>query len=167
MKKIIPEIIWIFVLSSLLGIISNLVTEKPIPFFPVKAGDNAVADSVLFGKTKQPAKQYFDKTVNYNQIIKLLDKPDVLFVDARSPENYTKGHIGNAVNIFPYMDDQQEYLNLVNELPHDKILILYCDGGACDLSHELAKTLFDFGYEQCFIYSGGWEEWASKKGIKN
>ena len=165
MKKIFPEIIWIVVLSGMFGIVNNILADKPLPLFPSNPAENAVADSVLFGNNKHLGKQYFEKTVTYDQITRLLDKSDVLFVDARDPEQYAEGFIGNAINIFPLMDDHEEFLVMVNELPHDKILILYCDGGTCDLSHQLAEVLFEFGYEQCFHYQGGWEEWIEKHNL--
>ena len=162
MKKIYKEIILIVVLSGTFGIVYNLIAEKSIPFVPVKAEVKNVTDSVLFGGT-QVKDDYFDKTVSFEQVEKLLDKKDVQFVDARSPEQYAEGHIGNAVNLFPLMEEQDELLIKVNELPHEKILIIYCDGGDCDLSHELAKILFEFGYKQTFLYQGGWEDWENRK----
>jgi rhodanese-related sulfurtransferase len=165
MKKIYKEVLLIIVLSSAFGIVYNLLAEKPIPFFAEKKEVKTVSDSVLFGKGEIKEK-YFDKVVGYDQIKKLIGKDDVQFIDARSPEQYAKGHIGNAINLFPQMENQEELLNNVNELPHNKILIVYCDGGNCDLSHELAKILFDFGYKQTFLYRGGWEEWEKRKSEK-
>ncbi|MFH1049931.1 MAG: rhodanese-like domain-containing protein [bacterium] len=162
MKKIFKEIIWIVVLSGIFGIIYNLVSEKSIPFIAVKPDVKAVSDSVLYGGDKVKD-EYFDKIVSYEQIIKLLNKKDVQFVDARSPEQFAEESIGNAVNLFPLTDKQDELLIKLNELPHEKILIVYCDGGDCDLSHELAKLLFEFGYKQTFLYQGGWEEWENRK----
>ncbi len=149
-------------LAGAFGIVYNLIAEKSIPFFPAKVEEKTISDSLLFGK-EQIQDEYFDKPVSYEQILKLIGKKDVQFVDARSPEQYAEGFIGNAINIFPLMENQDELLIKVNELPHDKILILYCDGGNCDLSHELAKIMFEFGYKQTFLYTGGWEEWNKRK----
>jgi len=162
MKSIYKEVIWIVVLSSVFGVIYNLISDKSIPFVHAKAEIKTVSDSVLFGGA-EPKDKYFDKVVGYEQIVKLLDKKDVQFIDARSPEQFADGHIGNAVNLFPLADNQEDLIVRVNELPHDKILIVYCDGGECDLSHELAKILFEFGFKQTFLYHGGWEEWSLRK----
>jgi len=160
MKKIVPEIIFIIVVSSIIGIIYNAFSEHSIPLVPKSNEELAVADSVIFS-SQGPNRNYLEKVVTYNQIVKLIDKPDVLFIDARRPEDYSKGHIGNAINIFPLMNDENEYYMKLNELPRDKILIVYCDGGACDLSEHLAKDLFGFGYYQCFLFKGGWAEWET------
>jgi rhodanese-related sulfurtransferase len=50
-------------------------------------------------------------------------------------------------------------------LPRDKTYIVYCDGGACDLSHHVAKTLIEFGFKRVFVYRGGWDEWKIKNKI--
>lgn len=165
MKYIYKEVIWIVILASSFGILYNLISEKSIPFIHVKANVKPISDSLLFGNN-EIKDEYFDKVVSYEQIIKLLDKKDVQFIDARSPEQFAEGRIGNAINLFPLADDQDGLIIRVNELPHDKILIVYCDGGDCDLSHELAKILFQFGYKQTFLYHGGWEEWSKKKNLK-
>lgn len=165
LKKIYKEVLAIVILAGIFGIFNNILAEKPLAFFP-KSDENIISDSVLFGSKNQSKALMLEKTVSYKQIIKLLNKPDVLFIDARSPEQFTKGHIGNAVNIYPQNEIQEEFLMQVNSLPQDKIFIVYCDGGACDLSHEVLKVMFDFGYTQAFLYKGGWEEWIEKHGIQ-
>jgi rhodanese-related sulfurtransferase len=165
MKLNIKEILMIIVLAGAFGIFYNIFSENSLSIIKKNNPDNIVTDSVLFGNNQNHGKEYFDKTVTYEQIIKLLEKPDVIFVDARTPEQYAKGHIGNAVNIFTDMENQEELLMKINELPPNKIYILYCDGGSCDLSPKLAEIMFDFGYEQCFLYKGGWEEWIKKQNL--
>ena len=162
MKKIIPEIVFIIVISSIIGLIYNAFSEHSIPFIPKSNEELAVADSAIFSK-QDPNQNYLEKIVTYNQIIKLIDKPDVLFIDARRPEDFQKGHIHNAINIFPLIDDENQYYNKLNELPRNKILIVYCDGGNCDLSEHVAKDLYSFGYDQCFLFKGGWAEWTKRK----
>jgi rhodanese-related sulfurtransferase len=102
--------------------------------------------------------------VSYKQVLKLLNNPKIIFIDARRHDDYDKAHIGNSINIFPY-DPDDEYLGKINMLPRDKTYIVYCDGGACDLSHHVAKTMNDFGFKRVFVYRGGWDEWKIKNKI--
>ena len=106
------------------------------------------------------------KYINYEQILKFLNNQNFQFVDARSPESFAKGHIGNAVNIYPYNENKEEYLKSISMLPRNKILIIYCDGGNCDLSDIVAEEAISFGYKQVLLYHGGWEEWEKKQNIK-
>lgn len=112
------------------------------------------------------SKDIHGKTVTYDQILKIIKQPDKFqLIDARNPEQFAENKIGNAVNIFPYDEDMDNIANKIFSLPIGKTYIIYCDGGQCDSSHKLADILIDFGVENIFIYTGGWEEWEMKKGI--
>jgi len=163
-KRILIEITAIIIVAIFFALINNFISDKPLPLIKTQPKIESVNDSVLFGKT--PKNQiHLEMTVTYEQILKLLKKPDVQFIDARSPEQYAKGYIGNAINIFPLIDDQQKLYETIYNLPTNKIYILYCDGGTCDLSHQLIQLFYQFGYNQSFLYKGGWEEWTKKQGL--
>jgi len=130
-------------------------------------------DSLLFSKNEEVAvktdkKEIIEahsnlgKTVTYEQLLKIINNPDFIIIDARNPEYYAKDRIGNAINIFPY-GDEQKMMSAIFNLPMDKKLLVYCDGGNCDASHKLAELLIALGYNKVFIYTGGWEEWTLKR----
>ncbi len=82
----------------------------------------------------------------------------VLFIDARSPQEYAAGHIQDAMNI-PW-DMFDDYIgDALEKLPDDKTLITYCDGEACHLSKDLAVALTDLGYSDVKILINGWTVW--------
>ncbi len=103
------------------------------------------------------------KTVTFEQMQKIKDNPAFVVIDARGHDAYTKGHIGRAVNIFPY-DEEQVYMNKLLDLPKNRTIVIYCDGGQCELSHMVAETLANLGFTRVFIYTGGWEEWSKRGG---
>lgn len=108
-----------------------------------------------------------NRTVTYSQMLKIIASPDKFqLLDARNHEQFIKSKIGNSINIFPYNENFDEVANKILSLPTDKTLIIYCDGGECDLSHKLADMLLDFGYSNLYIYTGGWEEWIKKQGLE-
>ena len=105
-------------------------------------------------------------TVTYQQVVKHLYDKNFVFVDARKHDSFLSGKIGNAINAFPLDDENKDlYFRTLTSLPYDKIIIVYCDGGECELSHHVCDDLFSFGYKNVFIYSKGWEEWSKKKGL--
>ena len=62
-----------------------------------------------------------------------------IFIDARDEEDYKLGHIQNAINIpFDYYEDFEYQLD---DVDLEKILIIYCSGGECSLSIDLADYL--------------------------
>lgn len=94
--------------------------------------------------------------INYEQMKKISsDKSGkFLIIDARRAEPYSKQHIGNAMNICPY-DSAEVVMGKIAALPSDKIIIVYCDGGDCDSSHEIANLLQQMGFKRFYIYEGG------------
>lgn len=100
--------------------------------------------------------------VTYNQLIKYLESPNLILIDARSPDEYHKAHIGNAINIFAYEQDLNLYFQKIATLPKDpnKVIIVYCEGGSCDASHKVSHDLIHLGHKNVFIYPGGWDEWT-------
>lgn len=112
--------------------------------------------------TRTAALDFIKKSVSFEQMQKCVENNDIIIIDARSPEDYAKGHIGKAINIFPYLE-QGEYLRKLNSLDDTKVIITYCDGGNCDLSHKVVEDLNRFGFKRVLIYQGGWDEWLKKK----
>jgi|GEM_PF-1115664 len=103
--------------------------------------------------------------VTYNQLVKLLNSKKLILIDARSPEDYNKEHIANAINIFAFEEDLNKYFESLTRVPlsNDKIIIVYCEGGTCDASHKVAGDLIKLGYRNVFVYAGGWEEWTRNR----
>lgn len=102
--------------------------------------------------------------VTYNQLVKFLNSPNLILIDARTPHDFEKAHIGNAVNIFAYEENLDIYFQKLSSIPFDerKVIIVYCDGGSCDASHKVAKDLIQLGHKNVFVFTGGWEEWIKK-----
>lgn len=164
----IKNILIILSISIFLAIIFNYFNPKGITWFPEK--EKFVSDSLL---TSNDISEKIDDSnsedflsVSYQQVISKLDDPNVVFIDARPVEEYEEEKIGNAISCFPYLEPEDEYMRIIlEEIPRDKVYIIYCHGGNCDLSHHVAKDMKAFGFEKIFIYTGGWEEWIKKRNI--
>ena len=86
------------------------------------------------------------------------DKASAIFIDARDPEDYDKGHIKDAINI-PY-DSHGDYDDIINELDDSAIYITYCNGEECSLSIDLADYLYNEKlFDTILVFEGGWPEW--------
>jgi rhodanese-related sulfurtransferase len=90
----------------------------------------------------------------------VLPKPEgVTIVDSRpAARKYDIGHIPTAVNI---PDSQFEQL-APSLLPKDKsqLVIFYCDGPECVLSHNSAFKADKLGYTQVRVYAEGFPDWV-------
>ncbi len=86
----------------------------------------------------------------------------VVILDARSEKDYEVGHIPGARLCHHYHQDLYvpELLSLMNAAD---MVIIYCAGGECEDSIQLATDLvFTHGVhkELISIYEGGWEQWT-------
>ena len=131
----------------------------------VSAARKAIADS-----TKQAAEAEVKevesvqkgavKEITTDQAKMLFDRKKGFWIDARSADLYAKGHIPRAINIFP-----EELRRHINDLPAsdlNTLIVVYCNGGLCELSHELANNLVAMGFTRVVVYTGGEAEWRER-----
>ncbi len=87
---------------------------------------------------------------------------DVMIIDARPKRaKYDKGHIPGAVSI-----PDTEFDKHVDKLPADKttLVIYYCEGVKCKLSHKSAKKAEALGYSNVKVYADGFPGWMAVDG---
>jgi rhodanese-related sulfurtransferase len=109
----------------------------------------------LFGHLKE-----FNNWVSLEQVKKALGMSNIQFIDAREPEAFEHGKIGNAIHIFPEYEDENEYFETILSLDPNKTYIIYCTSYDCDLAEMLAHDILSFGHiKKLFIFPGGWDEW--------
>jgi len=83
---------------------------------------------------------------------------EAVFLDARPKEHFRKGHIEGAKNL-PWEDFDRRFPQVMSDISHDAIIIVYCDGESCSLSKELASALVAQGYDQVRVLVDGWGRW--------
>jgi rhodanese-related sulfurtransferase len=82
----------------------------------------------------------------------------VVFLDARSREQYRRGHIEGAKSL-PWEDFDRRFPQVMSGISYDAVIITYCDGESCSLSRELASALMAKGYDQVRVLVDGWKLW--------
>ena len=142
---------------------STTLTEKKDTNVNKLIAKNETKQETENEQIQSTEKQNELRTLNYQQVMKVIDNPAFLLIDARHKEEWEKAHIGNAINITPpYEGDTDSYFQKIMSLPHDKILVVYCTGGSCDASHKVASDLISLGFKRVFLYSGGWDDWTKE-----
>ncbi len=87
---------------------------------------------------------------------------DMVLVDSR-PEKakFDKGHIPSAISIpDTYFDDHKDQL----PADKDKLLVFYCGGLHCKLSHKSAAKAIDMGYTNVKVFAEGYPAWKALAG---
>ena len=106
---------------------------------------------------------YFKTLVDFDfmrQNVNIPPKQGVMIIDSRpAARQYDPGHIPGAVNIPDSQFDKQ-----VDKLPADKatLLLFYCGGFECMLSHNSAFKAEKLGYTNIKVYPAGLPDWKAK-----
>ena len=123
----------------------GVITANPDKF---KAGQPTEIDSVALAKI-------------------IFDKGDVLFVDARSQNDYDNGHIPGAVNR-PWQavtDDRgrvlppDELRDHFGDVLDRESVVVYCGSGVTACVNLFALALL--GRDDPALYPGSWSDWCS------
>lgn len=83
-----------------------------------------------------------------------------IVLDARRPEDFALGHLPGAVNL-PVEEFDNCFAEVEPRLNPQVPLLVYCGGGDCTLSHELADVLRQMGYARVEVLQGGLEAWKA------
>jgi rhodanese-related sulfurtransferase len=86
----------------------------------------------------------------------------VLFVDARPAERFEAGHIPGAVRL-----TSQEWDALVPKFidawEPDRVVVVYCEGGTCDTSREIAERIKrELQIQSVYYLQGGYPAWQRR-----
>ena len=82
-----------------------------------------------------------------------------LILDARTAELYERGHVPGARTL-PAAASEKDAAASLSDVPKDRALVVYCEGGDCQSSLALAKRLHEAGFADIRVFSGGWAAWS-------
>jgi rhodanese-related sulfurtransferase len=95
--------------------------------------------------------------------LKAIGKGDTIFVDARSEEEFARGHIEKAVNI-PYLFVEPISGEVISSLRKYERVIVYCNTKGAELSRLMAGELSHVGVKGAGYLEGGCLEWVRAGG---
>jgi len=133
--------------------------------FGCTTGKSAIASKAAPAGTQSTVDWKYHDTVDVDFVAQYARVPmpeNSMLIDARPKRaKYDRGHIPMAVSI-PW----SQFDKMVDKLPADKsaLLIYYCGGLKCKLSHKSAKKAVSLGYTNVKVFAEGFPEWMSVKG---
>lgn len=89
---------------------------------------------------------------------RLYDRGEAVFIDVRSNEQFTYGHIKGALSI-----PGSQIVRRFNEVTPGKTVITYCACSAEQSSGRAAASLVAHGVKNVFALKGGWGEWKASR----
>jgi rhodanese-related sulfurtransferase len=87
---------------------------------------------------------------------------DMILVDSRPKrKKYDQGHLPTAISI-----PDMQFDTFKDQLPADKnkLVVFYCGGLKCKLSHKSAAKAIDMGYTNVKVFSEGYPAWKAYAG---
>ncbi|MCC9624215.1 hypothetical protein LPB41_21250 [Thalassospira sp. MA62] len=85
----------------------------------------------------------------------LMQRDDVLVLDARDPQSFRKSHIDEAHRV-----DIANLSMILETAPKSMPIVIYCHKGYA--SQEFAKLFADFNFKEVYSLIGGYEEWLEQ-----
>jgi len=154
MKQRIKQAVWIIAVSVLLALGINALSEKGIPLeghWPSINNSYEVAIPPSADEGDPPFVSLDEAAAKYQS-------RKAIFIDSRDPEDFEHSRIKGAINLpYDYLEDYWD--EVIPTIPKDREVIIYCSGTECELSLFLARDMVYHGYENVYIFYGGWREW--------
>jgi len=123
----------------------------------------AFSGTAMAGDAKKPTFKEFHSIVDYKFVAKYAKMPKpkgVMIVDSRPYKpKFIAGYIPTAVSI-----PTSQFDKMTDKLPADKgaMLIFYCGGFHCGLSHKAAWKAEKMGYTNVHVYAAGFPDFKKK-----
>jgi rhodanese-related sulfurtransferase len=157
LKDVIKELALLLSLSIITAFTVNFVSPKGIALF----GEWDTSRGVITAKSKDDIVTHQIEIDDVQIAKQIYDSGISLFVDARSRDRYSAGHIKGAVSM--PVDEINDIIDpFISTYPPDTQIITYCSGRECDDSHFLAQFLKDLGYKNIRVFIDGYPGWTEK-----
>jgi rhodanese-related sulfurtransferase len=140
MPRSVKRAFWIVLTGAALGIAGNAVSPRKIPYITPPKTQPLPGELISLAEAE---------TALY---------AGAMFLDARSPADYRAGHIAGALNL-PAGDFQRSFPKIAGSLAPETLVVVYCDGEICELSHDVAGKLRQSGYSNVRVLLNGWTVW--------
>jgi rhodanese-related sulfurtransferase len=137
----------IILLSIVAGLAVNLARTDSIPF---------VQDWSTEGRLSQNNGDSLAISLAEAKI--LFKENKAVFLDARSRDLFDEGHIKGARSL-PWHEVDDYFQEALQGMDREAPVITYCDGEACNLSHDLALFLKNMGFSNVKVLINGWTVW--------
>ena len=118
-------------------------------------GEKSLADVQRVVETFFKDRKQF-KSVNAENLIKILRKRDVIVLDVRPSLEYEQGYIKGAISV--PLEELEGYLG---RIPKNKTIVAYCRGPYCVLADDAVKIMRAKGYHATRL-DEGFPEWRSR-----
>ena len=156
-KKLVKQTFILLGVSVILALVVNYFSPVGIALI----GQWDTTRGVISAKAKNDVVAGKLEIEDVTRAKKIFDTGHVLFVDARTRDNYDDGHIPGAVSL-PVRQFDELIDTFMDEHAIEQPIVIYCSGRTCEDSHNLAQLLMDFGYVDVKVFIDGFPGWQAE-----
>jgi rhodanese-related sulfurtransferase len=157
LKRSLREAGFIVLLAVLVGFVYNAVSPRGIDLI---RKERPLAWSSDASGHATPSTSSRPTFIDIDQAVKIFQRGDGLFIDARHEDEFNEGHIKGAVSL--PLSKLEAHPDLVRGLPKDTLIVTYCSGEECALSIDLGERLALLGFTNVKVFFSGWLDWKKR-----
>jgi rhodanese-related sulfurtransferase len=165
LKDFIRRIILFVTIMVIVAFLFNWISPQGISLMgktkQILIGDEMIRIPVFYSQNKggAVAAEFRMDQIDLTEAEKRFFSSDVIFIDARSSNDYREGHIPGAINI-PV--EEMEIFDLeLFDFDRSQPFVCYCSDADCDLALRVAGWLEENGFWNLSYFPEGWEVWKS------
>lgn len=133
---------------------------KPTDSFPIADVYKKPAGAAP-SPADEPANLKAKGMITIQEAREIFDAGTAQWVDARTPEEYAKGRIGqDTFQIGPDSFYGGKIPDPVYVMSREQKVVVYCGGGSCDASLLVALRLREVGFKDVVVFKDGWDGWT-------
>ena len=151
------EIIILVGISVTLALVVNFLSPKGIAL----VGQWDTSKGVITAIPNGPEDRKREEINSVALAKEIFDNGNVLFLDARSQDDYEDGHIPGALSL-PVGQFDERIESFLNQHSPDTHIVTYCSGRTCEDSHNLARLLSDAGFTHVSVFIDGFPGWEAQ-----
>lgn len=112
---------------------------------------------LLWLSSCEPEQESFIKKIDKETLIAEVIGKDVQLIDIRTPEEYIKGYIDDAINI-DFLQEET-FKKDIQKFDKNQPIYIYCRSGG--RTGRASKLMQQMGFKKIFDYSGSYNDWSA------
>lgn len=105
-----------------------------------------------------------EQSVSLAQVQEMIRQRSAVLVDARSPDQFRRGHLPGALNV-PAAEVDADLPEQLRRRARLMPVVVYCASEDCPDAERLARRLRLEGMHPVRVFEGGWRQWQQRKRI--
>jgi rhodanese-related sulfurtransferase len=114
---------------------------------------------------EQPGVSEARYDISLDEIREHVRNGSAVMVDARSPEDFQRGHVRGAINV-PSNHKETYVAQLKRDYPADQLIIIYCGSSQCHAGDSVYDYAISQGFTNMRVFKAGWKGLSSEKDLQ-